>query len=291
MRASRGGHPFAVAVWMLCGAVVVASVAGVMGGILSRSFVVDMAAMWPLVAAAVLIGLSGRWLGRRRARSQALLPLALFTALVLGASLHLGGWDRLPSASARLTGPEDGILSQPTELVAQVVGDLELAAGEPSVAYSVRPILRGGLVGAPRATETVTDGSLSVRIEAAPDAPAWYQFAGWSISLSPRVPWRLVLNGSMDADLTGLPLSSGALAGSGSVRLGEPPEGGAGLILAGDFVVTVPPGAAVVVDGEAVVPSGWEAAEGGSRSPAASGDGEAWRLTIQGDVPVTIREG
>ncbi len=56
-------------------------------------------------------------------------------------------------------------------------------------------------------------------------------------------------------------------------------------------MVTVPPGAAVVVDGEAVVPSGWEAAEGGSRSPAAPGDGEAWRLMIQGDVPVTIREG
>ncbi|HSJ33767.1 MAG TPA: hypothetical protein VLB85_01785, partial [Acidimicrobiia bacterium] len=147
MTSPRGGHPFAVAVWILCGAVVVASVAGVLGDILSRSYVVDMAAMWPLIAGALVLGLLARWLGRRSPRSRALLPLALFTALVLGAGLHLSGWEQLPSASARLTGPDVAALSDPTELVAQVVGELEIAASSDDVAYSVVPIQRGGMVG------------------------------------------------------------------------------------------------------------------------------------------------
>lgn len=291
MTTRRGGHPFAVAVWILCGAVVVASVAGVLGDILSRSYVVDMAAMWPLLAGALALGLLGRYLGRRSSRSRALLPLALFTALVLGAGLHLSGWERLPSASARLTGPATEELSDPTELVAQVVGQLEVDAAEDGLAYTVVPIQRGGGVGVPQATETTTDDDLSVRIEAAPDAPSWYRFAGWRIGLSPRARWRLVLNGEIDADLRDVTVSSGAIAGSGSIRLGDPPESGAGVIVAGDFVVTVPGGAAVTVDGDAVVPSGWNTVGDRHTSPAAAEGGDAWRLTIQGDVPVTVREG
>jgi hypothetical protein len=291
MTSGRGGHPFAVAVWILCGAVVVASVAGVLGDILSRSYVVDMAAMWPLLVGALMLGLIARWLGRRSPRSRALLPLALFTVLVLGAGLHLSAWERLPSASARLTGPGVEVLSDPTELVAQVVGELELEATEADVAYSVVPIQRGGMVGVPQATETTTDGDLSVRIEAAPDAPSWYRFAGWRIGLSPRVSWRLVLNGEIEADLRQVSISSGAVAGSGSLRLGDPPPTGAGIIVAGDFVVTVPDGAAVTVDGEAAVPSDWATSDERHSSPAAAEGGDAWRLTIQGDTPVTVREG
>jgi hypothetical protein len=290
MTSPRGGHPFAVAVWILCGAVVVASVAGVLGDILSRSYVVDMAAMWPLLVGALILGLIARWLGRRSPRSGALLPLALFTALVLGAGLHLSAWERLPSASARLTGPGVEVLSDPAELVAQVVGELELEAADGGVAYSVFPIQRGGMVGVPQATETTTDGNLSVRIEAAPDAPSWYRFAGWRIGLSRRVAWRLVLNGEIEADLRQISISSGAVAGSGTLRLGDPPPDGAGIIVAGDFVVTVPAGAAVTVDGAAVVPSDWEESGDSHSSPSAVGGG-AWRLTIQGDVPVTVREG
>ena len=291
MTSPRGGHPFAVAVWILCGAVVVASVAGVLGDILSRSYVVDMAAMWPLIAGALVLGLLARWLGRRSPRSRALLPLALFTALVLGAGLHLSGWEQLPSASARLTGPDVAALSDPTELVAQVVGELEIAASDNDVAYSVVPIQRGGMVGVPQATETSTDGDLSVTIEAAADAPSWYRFAGWRLELAPDVPWRLILNGEIDADLREVAVGSGAVAGSGAIRLGSPPQGGAGIILAGDFVVTVPAGAAVIVDGEAVVPSGWETSGDRHLSPTAVDGADVWRLTIQGDVPVTVREG
>lgn len=291
MTSRRGGHPFAVAAWILFGAVVVASVVGVLGGILSRSYVVDMAAMWPLLAGALLLGLLGRRMGRRSARSPAILPLTLFTAVVLAASLHLGGWDPLPSASARLTGPGVEELSDPTELVVQVIGELVIGPGDGS-AYAVSPIQRGGQVGVPQATETSVDGAVSVRIEAAPDAPSWYTFAGWEVALSPGVSWRLVLNGRIDADLSSLVIDSGAVAGSGTVRLGEPSEGGASVIFAGNFQIIVPPDAAVVVDGEASVPADWTRTDGRARSPSAGSDGaDAWRLSIQGDVPVMIREG
>ncbi|HSJ34829.1 MAG TPA: hypothetical protein VLB85_07200, partial [Acidimicrobiia bacterium] len=187
--------------------------------------------------------------------------------------------------------PDVAALSDPTELVAQVVGELEIAASDNDVAYSVVPIQRGGMVGVPQATETSTDGDLSVTIEAAADAPSWYRFAGWRLELAPDVPWRLILNGEIDADLREVAVGSGAVAGSGAIRLGSPPQGGAGIILAGDFVVTVPAGAAVIVDGEAVVPSGWETSGDRHLSPTAVDGADVWRLTIQGDVPVTVREG
>src|SRR5690606_10848667 len=195
------------------------------------------------------------------------------------------------SASARLTGPDVAALSDPTELVAQLVGELEVAVSRDDVAYSVVPIERGGMVGVPQATETSTDGAFSVTIGAATDAPSWYRFAGWRLELAPDVSRRLILNGEIDADLREVPVSSGAMAGSGAIRLGSPLPGGAGIILAGDFVVTVPAGAAVITDGEAVVPSSWETSGARHLSPTAVEGADAWRLTIQGDVPVTVREG
>lgn len=286
---SGGGHPFTVAAWILVVAVVVAAVAGVLGGILSPSVVVDLAALWPLLVLALVAGLVSR-LGKRSRRAKAVLPLALFSAIVLGGALHLGAWDQLPSAAARLTGPTVDEFSAPTELVAQISGEVELGSLDTGPAYQVKPILLGGRVGIPQATETSVDGAVSVRIEADAEAPSWYSFAGWKIDLSPQVPWRLVLNGEIDADLTALVLTSAAIAGSGSVRLGQPPPGGASLIIAGDFDLAVPPGVPVAVSGEADVPGAWETTDGRARSPVEGGD-DSWSISVQGDTVPTIREG
>lgn len=288
MTPTKRGHPFTVAAWILVVALIVAGVAGVLGDILSSSLVVDLAAMWPLLALAIVLGTLVALRGKSR-RSGAVLPLAILTGFVLAGALHIGGWDRLPSATARLTGPPVGEMSQPTELVAQISGELVVSAQNGDAAYRVDPILRGGAAGVPRATETSVDGDMSIRLEAAEDTPAWYSFAGWRIGLDPTVTWRLVLNGDIDADLTTLVLSSAAIAGSGSLRLGQPP-GDVSVILAGDIDVTVPAGSAVVVDGEANVPSSWEQVAGGSASPAGADDG-AWRISVQGDATPTIREG
>lgn len=287
MTSSKRGHPATVAAWILVVAIVVAGVAGVLGGILSTSLVVDLAAMWPLLALGVLLGSLVAWRGKSR-RSGAVLPLGLLTVLILAGALHLGGWEPLPSATARLTGPPPEELSEPTELVAQIGGDL-VVASHSGPAYRVEPILRGGRAGVPQATETAVDDDISIILEASPDAPPWYAFAGWRIGLAPQVLWRLVLNGDLDADLADLRISSGTLAGSGSVELGDP-GGRVSVIVSGDIVVSVPSGAAVVVDGEATVPSAWEEVGGGYASPSSEDSDDAWHLSIQGDDTPTIRE-
>lgn len=283
-----GGHLATVAAWILVVALIVAGVFGVVGGILSPSIVIDLAALWPLLVVIVLVGVAARFLGKRR-RTGPILPLTVFSVLLLGAALHLGAWDQLPSASARLTGPDPAGLSDPTELLVQLSGDLEMSAGN-GPAYDVRPIVRGGRVGVPQATETSVDGAVSIRIEADPEAPSWYTFAGWTVELSPQVTWRLVLNGTLDADLTALTLSSAAIAGSGLIRLGSPPEGGASVIVAGDFDVVVPSGSAVTVRGNAVTPSNWAGEGDVSRSPVSAAAGD-WSITVQGDATPRIREG
>lgn len=288
MTPTKRGHPFTVAAWILVVALVVAGVAGVLGDILSPSLVVDLAAMWPLLAVAVVLGTLVAWRGESR-RSGAVLPLAILSVLVLAGALHIGGWDRLPSATARLTGPLAAEMSQPTELVAQISGELVVQAKNGDTAYRVDPILRGGTAGVPRATETSVDGDMSISLEAAEDSPSWYSFAGWQIGLDPNITWRLVLNGDIDADLTALVLSSAAIAGSGSLRLGQPPDD-VSVIVAGSFDVTVPAGSAVVVNGKANVPSSWEEVGGGFASPANAEQG-AWRISVQGDATPTIREG
>lgn len=285
MSPSQGGHPLATAVWILLGAVVVAGAAGIAAGILSPVLILDLASLWPLVGVATLLG---AW-GRRRStqpRGKALLPMALFTSLVLAAALHLGGWELLPSAEGRLTGPELSEVSDPTEIRVNVSGDLVLGANA-GAAYRIEPILRGGSVGVPGATETYVNGDLSIWIEEI-EAPDWYAFAGWRLTLNPEVAWKLILNGALDADLTELEIESAAIAGSGTILLGTPPPGGSGLIVAGPFTVTVPDGTAVIVNGPVVAPPDW-VRDGDTTSSPHSGDrSDRWRIAVQGESPIVI---
>ena len=290
MTEPAGRHPFVVAAWMLVGAVVVATGVGILGGILSKSLVVDLVAMWPLFGVILLAGIIG-WLRRRKKerRAGAILPLAVFTALVLAVAVHLGGWSQLPSAAARLTGSPAVDLSEPTLLTVQIVGDLEVGPATGGPGYRVDPILRGGLVGVPEAVETSVDGAIAVRISAA-DAPSWYMFSGWKLGLTPDASWRLVLNGKIDADLSSLRIESGAMAGSGAVALGDPPPGGGNLVVAGDFHLTVPGDAPVRVSGAADVPEDWLLTESGATAPGGASGGDGWIIDIQGETRVTVVE-
>lgn len=291
MTTPGGRHPFVVAAWMVVLALVLAVSVGVVSGILSPALVVDLVALWPLVVVVVIAGLVGSWRGRRHhARTGAILPLAIFTALVFAISLHLGGWSQLPTAAARLTGPPAEELSNPTRLTVQISGDLVVRTDADGAGYRVDPILRGGPVGVPQATETTVEGALSVVLSSAQAAPSWYRFSGWKLGLAPVVGWRLVLNGSIDADLTGLEIDALAMGGSGRVSLGEPPDAGADVALAGDFDLSVPAGTAVRVVGPASVPSGWSADAGGYSSPAAESGAPSWTVRVTGDTPVRLTE-
>lgn len=292
MTTGTDGRAFAVAVWILIVAVAVAGTAGVLGGILSTSLVPDLVALWPLLAVVLVVGLVGGWAARRRGhRSRAILPLMLFSGIVLALSLHLGGWAGLPTAEARLTGPETPDLGEVAEFVTQIAGEIRVRPLQSnSAAYQVDPILRGGRTGVPEATETSVDGRVSIVLGAAAEAPSWYSFAGWEVALSPEMRWRVVLNGVLDADLTALTITSAVVAGKGLVRLGDPPPGGAAVIVAGDVDVVVPSGAGVAVEGDASVPGSWECDSGRCRSPAAD-EGDRWTISLRGDVAVTVDEG
>lgn len=292
MTESRGRHPFTVAAWILAGAVVVTTAVGVMGGILSPSLVVDLVAMWPLFAVILLWGTAG-WIRSRRTqrRAGAILPLAIFTAVVLAVAVHIGGWEQLPSSEARLTGPPVSELGQSTMFTAQIVGDLQIMALADGLAYRVTPMLRGGQVGVPEAAETSIDGALSIRVTADEEAPSWYRFSGWKVGLAPETPWRLVVNGTIDADLSGLVVESAAMAGSGTVRLGVAPAGGANLVVAGEFRLVVPPDAPVEVSGDVEVPDDWRVTETGAASPEVGESGAAWSISVQGDTRVRVAEG
>lgn len=280
----------AVAAWMLVAAVAVATGVGIFGGILSKSLVVDLVAMWPLLAVIVVAGTIG-WVRRRKKelRAGAILPLAIFSAVVLAVAVHLGGWSQLPSAAARLTGSPAADLSDPTLLTVHIVGELEVGPVTDGSGYRVDPMLRGGLVGVPEAVETSVDDAVAIRVMAA-DAPSWYMFSGWKLGLSPEVNWRLVLNGKIDADLSSIQIKSGAMAGSGIVTLGPPPPGGGSLVVAGEFRLTVPTDTPVRVSGAAEVPDDWVVSDTGATAPSSDDGGDGWVIEVRGDTTVTVVE-
>ena len=288
MTSGEGRHPFTVAAWILVVALVVAGVVAVVGDILSASLVVDAVAMWPIFLLVIVAGLLGWWRGRRGGnRAGAIIPLSLFTALVIVVAVHLGGWEQLPSAETSLSGPEASELSPVTELTAQIVGELELSAATGGRAYTVDPIMRGGLVGVPEAVETSVDGDVSIELAAA-DAPGWYTFSGWEVGLSPEITWRLVLNGGIDADLVDVPVEAVAAGGSGLIELGPAPEGGGRVVVSGDFTITVPPSVPVEASGAVSAPEAWETTPDGARSPG--GDGPRWVIRAEGDIDVRVVE-
>ncbi len=253
--------------------------AGIVGGILAPSVLLDIVSFWPLVVIPLVTALV-LW-RRRSARAGAVPPLLLITIVALVVGLHLLGWSKLPSAAADLIGPptQDGTVS----LMISLPGALSVDAGEAPL-YTVTLDRAGGSLGVPEALERSADGALSIDI-AERDGGRWFRTKGWMLKLARRPVWSLHLTSSqLDADLRELAIDSLSVDGSGVVLLGPSP---AAVTVTGTFTLDVTPGASVEVHGSAAVPSGWEPTDDGYRSP---GSGASISISVTEGSQVVIKE-
>ena len=252
-------------------------------GRLSRAIVADLIAWWPVWVGLAIAGflLRNRKIGA--VRVSGLVPLVALFFVGLFTWGHLAGWSIMPSASQRLVGSEvDGITS--ASLTGSIDGRIDVAGGA-GFLYVVEPIMRGGGIGIPTASELVVDSTTEVVLEE-PSDPGLYSFAGWDITLSDAPVWDLTLDGALEADLTGLAISTAAFEGAGTVILGDT-LGETPVSLQGSFLVVVPSGVPARVVGVASVPSTWVLDEEGASAPVSGG---GWVLTVVGDTTLTVTE-
>ena len=204
--------------WLMVAVAIVSIAAGVVGGILAPSVVLDVVSLWPLAVGAFFVAAALLPLRKRGpARISAVLPLLLVTMLGASVVLHLTGWERLPSASADVVGPRAAGVDN-AELVLELGGRLSIAAGEGDL-YAVEIERRGGSTGVPEALESIfEDGPFFVVLRET-EGGRWFQTSGWDLLLGTGPTWSLTLGSpDLQADLTGLRLRSLALSGAGSVR-------------------------------------------------------------------------
>lgn len=272
--------------WMMVGVVMLVLAVGVVGGVLLASVILDILSFWPGFLVTFLLA-AALWPMSRRfsSRLKATVPLLVLTWLGLAVALHLAGWSELPSSAGDLSGgPVDGI--ETGSISFESDGSLALTSANQPELYRVNMLRRGGPVGAPQALETMPAGSVAVDIvERAPST--WYSAAGWDVVLADQIPWSMeVTAASLDLDLTMLSLAEASFLGAGLIELGEI-EAGTTIRLAGSIELIVPPDAAVVVSGSAVVPSDWIATETGSTSPAI---GDPYNVVVLEGANVSISE-
>jgi hypothetical protein len=251
-------------------------------GFLSRSVYVDLIAWWPvwigLIGLAILLQL--RPLGS--IRPGGLVALLGSVAAVLFLLGHLSGWALMPSASARLVGPEASEV-EVASLTAVINGRVDVISG-PGFLYEVYPIRWGGSYGLPGAFEAVPNPQTVDVTLVAPADPGRMGFAGWEIFLATGPTWTLDLGGVVSADLSELDVIELVLGGSGEVELGGT-EFPRQVTVSGVFQLRFPPGVPILVTGEATVPEGWIETDEGWRSPH---DGEVWRVTVEPGSVATI---
>lgn len=250
-------------------------------GRLSRSIVADFIAWWPVWLG---IGIAAYLLRERkigRFRVAGLVPLVALLLVGLFTWGHLSGWSIMPSASQRLVGPEVGVFTE-ASLTADIDGRIELSGGGQYL-YLVEPIMRGGVIGIPDASEQAVDSRVSVELDPPADA-GLYGYAGWAISLANSPVWSLDLGGAVDADLTEVAISGMSLSGSGTVLVGEVDEA-TPIDVNGSFRLVVPPDVPARVVGVASVPSSWALTEEGATSPT---PGDGWLITVVGEGSVTV---
>jgi len=253
-------------------------------GRFSRAIVADLIAWWPVWLG---LGITAYLLRERKIgnlRVAGLVPLVALTFVLLFAWGHLGGWSLMPSASQRLVGPELGSITE-ASLTAVIDGRIDVAGGS-SFLYVVEPIMRGGGIGIPTASEQLVDSSISVVLEPPVDT-GLYVYAGWHVALSSTPQWSLVLDGAIDADLTDVHVVQLSVDGAGTVVLGES-LGETPVAIGGSFRVVVPPETPARVVGVATVPDTWTITDDGATSP---GGGDGWVLKTVDQATLTVSEG
>jgi hypothetical protein len=249
---------------------------------LSRSIALDFAAWWPLW---VLIAVFGFLVRRRRIgrlRLSGFIPLLALAALATFTYGHVAGWSAMPSSSVRLVGPAQGAVST-AAISAHIGGEMRVTSGQSGFLYEVEPIRRGGEVALPDATEQIQGPNMSIQLRPMPD-PGLYTFAGWALDLDPTPDWSLSLQGALDADLSGLHVTSLQIDGTGNVVLGTV-NNSVPVTVAGDIEVVVPEGLAVRVMGEAGVPSDWVKIGEGWESPT---PGAGWVFSVSDSALLSV---
>ncbi len=272
--------------WLMVAAAVVSIAAGVVGGMLSPSVLLDVVSLWPLLLLAFLIAAALLPLRKRGpARIAAALPLLIITMLGASVVLHLSRWDRLPSAAANLVGPSAAEVAE-ASLSIDLGGDLTLRAGSGDL-YTVIPERRGGSIGVPEALESdFEEGPLFVLLRER-DAGRWFRTAGWDLTLAADTLWTLAISSpNLQADLSRFSLRSVSLSGAGSITLPAPGGEGMQVTVDGEYLISVPSELRVEVTGAATVPGGWLPTEDGYRSPY---DGPPIAIEVGPGATVEVR--
>lgn len=270
---------WAVWAWLMVALGGVSIGAGIVGGILAPSIVLDVVSFWPLVAIPLVAAV---FLWRRHSpKAGALPPLLLIAIVALAVGLHLLGWSKLPSAAADLIGPPTQV--ETVSLTISLPGPLAVDAGDAPL-YTVKLDRAGGSLGVPEALERSADGALSIDI-AQRDGGRWFRTKGWLLKLARRPVWNLRFTSpQLDADLRELAIDSLTVVGSGTVFLGPSP---ATVTVTGALTLDVAPGASVEVHGSATVPPGWEPTDDGYRSP---GTGSPISISVTEGSQLVIKE-
>lgn len=268
-------------IWLLPTLIFTAILGLTAADLLSRSLVLDLVAWWPvwLLLAVVAVAAGRRRIGR--VRIGGVVSIFVGAALVAFIVGHLNGWPINPSATRYLVGPQADPYAV-AEMVAVIDGDLRIGVGS-GFLYEVSPLPGGGSVGTPSATEQISEESISVSLEA-PQVPGFDRSSGWDISLSGSPSWSLVLGGDVEADLTGIEVSSLDLTGVGHVTLGRVGENTL-VEVDGAFVFRIPPEVPAQVTGTAQVPDSWTGTGDGWRSPA---EGTGWIISVPPGSVVSV---
>lgn len=285
--------------WRLIGASFALLLLGTGVRLVSPAIFLDIASLWPVVAGLLAAGwvVKRIWSDRPIAGAP-LIPLLIFSWLVISASFYFADLPGLPSSSPDLRGPPPGPSDLNTFTLEMDEGRLVVGEGTGPSAYQVAVTRDGGRAGTPVALETLREGGGAIRIidARAPLPPdldltvtdnGWLRFGGWEVGLHPQATWELTLSApEISAELETLQISALQVTGDGTLRVGEV-AGPVEIAVNGSFTVEVPEQTPVEVVGAAIVPEDWTV----EQDTAWSGErGAGWHIVVaeEGSVQILI---
>jgi hypothetical protein len=279
----RTSEVSSLSAWLMAGLSLVAVGVAIVGLLFPTVLGLDLVALWPLPAIALLLALATH-LAKARGVLRVVAPLLLVTWLILGVGWWWVGIPPSPSQAANIIGPPQ----VPSEVAIGISLDGELTIGlDTTNVYSIRVGSRGGTTGAPDVLEARHDDRMAMTVQERSDS-GWYRTSGWDVTLHSASLWRIEATATtVDLDLAWIPLRQlGVTAESGTITLGDP----VALVtidLQGAFEVSVLAGTPVQVVGVAEVPVGWATSATGSSSPT---PGDGFLITTSGGQGIRIVE-
>ncbi len=275
-----GESPWPVALWLLFSMATVALAVATLANLLSTTLILDLAALWPAGALALVVLLIAVF---RRGAWRWGPPAILLAWLLSGLGLHLAAASFLPSAVGDVEVGVDATDVGTAKLTAGPIDVLTVDFTGGETLATVTMLRRGGAAAPAVATPLVGDGRAEIVLTERDD-PGFFEFEGWQLSLGTVESWELdVAATSLEISTEGVRQASIQASGAGSIALSSV-DGESVLDVTGVFDVSVPRGVGVVLDGEATTPNDWTRTDRGLTSP---GDPQ-WTLVVAGDSRVTV---